>query len=115
MTLPYIVTSSSTLIAIPNYGATDMSTWTAGDYVLDSPEPGVHKLLFACSSVNTASTIWASTGTSVAYDRQGRTKFITPGTTANQWAIELLGINTTQWTIISVSPYTTTGGTPQTT
>ena len=102
---PTIVSSSSTLIAIPNYGVTDLSTWTAGEYVLDAPDPGVVKYLVSNSTTNLARVIKLSTGATVSVNSNpvttgasGNTQ-ITFNGTADQ-VMALLGINSTHWSVM---------------
>lgn len=100
---PQVVSSSSTAIAIPNYGVTDMSTWTAGEYVLDVPEEGVRKILFRGSSTTTTFvTVRGSTAQTVSFDLAGNTKLQLVATT--DVVIELLGINSTRWAIVNMEP-----------
>ena len=119
ITMPTLGVASSAAVQIPNYGLTDVSTWAGGDYVLDAPEAGCHKWIVSCSSIAAVTSIWSNTtagaNASVFFDRQGRTKFISPNTTAATWAIELYGLNSTQWVILNVAPYTTDAATPQST
>ncbi len=110
-TSPQVVSASSTKIAIPNYGATNLSTWAAGDYVLDAPEEGVRKLLFSVSSSSVARVIRCATDASVKIGTGGATQ-ITAGASTLAWAVELLGVNSTQWAILNVSPYTTVAASP---
>lgn len=102
---PEIATSSSTAIAIPNYGVTDLSTWAAGDYVLDAPEKGVVKYLISNSTTNLARVIKLSTGATVSCNSNpvttgasGNTQ-ITFNGTADQ-VMCLLGINSTHWSVM---------------
>lgn len=102
---PSIVSSSSTLVVIPNYGATDLSTWAAGEYVLDAPEAGVVKLLCSNSTTNLARVIKLSTNASVSVNTNpvttgasGNTQ-ITFNGTADQ-VMALIGINSTHWSVM---------------
>lgn len=101
---PYVVSASSTVIAIPNYGATDLSAYAAGDYVLDAPAPGVVKTLFSYTSTAAAKVVRASTGTNVTIGNQGFTQ-ITFGSTSAQ-CVQLLGVNSTQWAVLNGYPTT---------
>lgn len=105
MTAPYVVSASSTIVAIPNYGATDLSTYAAGDYVLDSPDAGVVKTLFSYTSTAAARVIRASTGTNITFGNQGFTQ-IESGNSTSPWCVMLLGVNSTQWAILSGYPTT---------
>lgn len=100
LTAPTIVTSSSTIIAIPNYGITDVSTWTAGDYVLDAPEAGSRKTIVRSSSSTGGVVIRFSTGGTVSCGTLGTTA----GTqmlldTTKDACVVLLGVNSTHWAI----------------
>lgn len=100
---PNVVTSSSALVAIPNYGVTDMSTWAAGEYVLAAPDEGVRKTLFSVSSSSTVyPTIRLSTGTSVKIGNQLATQIAFPATVDT--VVVLLGVNSTRWLLESASP-----------
>ena len=102
---PDVASSSSTAIAIPNYGVTDVSTWAAGEYVLDAPDKGVVKYIVSNSTTNLARVIKLSTGASVSVQTNpvttgasGNTQ-ITFNGTADQ-VMCLLGINSTHWSVM---------------
>src|SRR5512139_486996 len=105
---PSVVTSSSTVIAIPNYGATDISTWAAGDYVLDAPAAGVVKTLFAVSSTSAARVIRAATDASVKIGLGGATQ-ITNAASTVAFSVTMMGVNSTQWVVLSAFPVASTG------
>jgi len=100
-----MATSSSTAIVIPNYGVTDISTFAAGEYVLDAPEQGSVKYLVSNSTTNLARVIKLSTNASVSVNTNpvttgasGNTQ-ITFNGTADQ-VMALLGINSTHWSVM---------------
>src|SRR4029078_3372973 len=100
-----LATSSSTLIVIPNYGVTDISTFAAGEYVLDAPEQGSVKHILSWSTTARARIIKLSTNASVTVNTNpvttgasGNTQ-ITFNGTADQ-VMELLGVNSTHWSVM---------------
>lgn len=103
--------ASSTAIRIPNYGYTDLSTFAAGDYVLDAPSEGVTKHLVFVSSTSAAVVVRLSTGTSVKAGHSGATQ-ITLGLTTCDSYISLLGINSTRWAITAVTIPSTLASVP---
>lgn len=105
ITVPYVVSASSTVVAIPNFGATDLSTYGAGDYVLDAPDAGVVKTLFSYTSTAAARVIRGSTGTNITFGNQGFTQ-IQSNNSTSPWCVMLLGVNSTQWAILSGYPTT---------
>lgn len=113
---PAVVTSSSTAIAIPNYGVTDIGAYTAGDYVLDSPETGSRKTILCVSSTSLARVVRFSTGGTVSCGTLAATTGATGGTqitfnaTVDQCVV-LLGVNTTHWAIEAMFPPTAVNAT----
>jgi hypothetical protein len=103
-----VPTSSSTAIAIPNYGVTDLSTFTAGDWVMDAPEEGVTKTLVSVSSTSVARVIRMATDASVKCGNGGATQITFSATTVDQ-CVRLLGINSTRWVIEYMTPVASTG------
>lgn len=112
-TLPasYLNSASSTLIAIPNYGVTDLSTYAAGDYVMDSPDTGVVKTLVWASSSSAAVVVRLSTGTSVKAGHSAATQ-ITMGLTTCDCYVQLIGLNSTRWAIAAVTIPSTLANVP---
>ena len=103
---PAVVTSSSIAIAIPNYGVTNMSTWTDGDYVLDAPVQGVEKTLVSVSSSSVARIVRTSTGDTVSIGNGNRS--IVFGQTTIGVAITMLGMSSTLWAVKSAYPIAAT-------
>ena len=99
---PAIVTSSSTAIAIPNYGITDIGAYAAGEYVLDSPDTAIRKTLLCVSSSSAARVVRMSTGTSVTVGGGAATQ-ITFNATIDQCVV-LVGVNSTHWAIETAYP-----------
>lgn len=106
-TSPNVVSSSSVVELIPNYGVTDMTTWGAGDYVLGAPDEGVHKWLIQTSSTAASRIIRMSTGTTVKLNNQLGTQ-ITMAATVDQ-AVHLIGVNSTRWIAVSTIGSVTLG------
>lgn len=109
VTGPSVVTSSSTLIVIPNYGVTDMSTWAAGEYVLDTPDVGSFKTFICSSSAATTKTVRLSTGNTVTIAFNTPTTGASGNTQINfastlDQCIQMYGQNSTHWVMVSVQP-----------
>ncbi len=98
----------TTLVAIPNYGITDLSGFPAGDVVLDSPDTGVTKTLVWASSSSVAVVVRMSTGTSVKVGNTAATQ-ITFGLATSDCAAQLVGLNSTRWAVISLTISSTLG------
>jgi hypothetical protein len=106
VTLPSVTGVSSTRVVIPNYGVTDLSTWAAGDWVLDAPEEGVRKTFISVSGTSVARVIRMATDASVKLSNAG-TQFTFGATTIDQ-CITLIGVNSTRWCIEQVYPVAAT-------
>jgi hypothetical protein len=106
VTLPSVTGVSSTRVVIPNYGVTDLSTWAAGDWVLDAPEEGVQKTLISVSSTSVARVIRMATDASVKLSNSGTQ--ITFGASTIDQCVVLRGVNSTRWCIESVYPVAAT-------
>jgi hypothetical protein len=106
VTIPISNGVSSTAIAIPNYGVTDLSTFAAGDWVLDAPEEGVQKTFVSVGATSVARVIRMATDASVKLSNAG-TQFTFSATTIDQ-CIVLRGVNSTRWCIESVYPVAAT-------
>jgi hypothetical protein len=102
VTAATVTGASSTLVVIPNYGVTDLSTYAAGDWVLDAPEEGVRKTLISVSSTSVARVIRMATDASVKCGN-GATQ-ITFGQTTIDQCVTLVGVNSTRWCIEQVYP-----------
>lgn len=97
---------SSTVATIPNYGVTVLTTDLGTDFVLAPPVEGCRKtlimnqattgVLVRCNVAGSTGVIFGSTGpTVIEFDAAG------------DKSVELLGINSTQWHIISIRPVST--------
>lgn len=118
---PAVVTSSSTAIAIPNYGVTDIGAYAAGEYVLDAPETGSRKTIVCVSSTSNARVIRFSTVAGVGAGAvtcgtlagttgtSGGTQITFNATT--DMCVVLLGINSTHWAIETMWPPTAANST----
>lgn len=108
---PTFASSSSTAIQIPNYGVTDLTTFTAGEYVMDAPDVGVSKTLVWASSSSAAVIVRMSTAQSVKVGNSAATQ-ITFGLSTCDAAVQLVGLNSTRWALVSFTvPTTLTGAT----
>lgn len=108
---PVFASSSSTAIQIPNYGITDLTTFTAGEYVMDAPDTGVTKTLVWASSSSAAVVIRMSTAQTVKVGNSAATQ-ITFGLSTCDAAVQLVGLNSTRWAVVSATvPTTLTGAT----
>lgn len=96
-----VIAASSTAVAIPNYDITDLSTYAAGDYVMDAPSEGVRKTLVWASSASAAVVVRLSTATSVKAGHTGATQ-ITFGLTTSDGCAVLIGLNSTRWAVESM-------------
>ena len=108
---PSIATSSSTAIAISNYGVTDISTWPAGEYVLAAPVTGVQKIIVSASSTSLARVIRMSTAATVKVNGDGTAHTqITFNATVGM-CLTLMGQNSTAWIIQGMHPPTAVNST----
>jgi hypothetical protein len=98
-------TTSATVIGIPNYGVTEISS-AANTWTLAPPAEGVRKILYAQGVSSAARVVQLSSDAAAAVKvgNQAATR-ITFNATVTQ-VVELLGINSTQWVVISASPET---------
>jgi hypothetical protein len=98
---------SSLVSVIPNYGVTDMSTWAAGEYVLDAPEEGVVKTIISVSGTSVARVVRSATDSGVKF-ANGLTSLVFGQTTIDV-SITMVGVNSTRWCITSANPVTSSG------
>jgi hypothetical protein len=97
---------SSVAAVIPNYGVTDVSTWAAGDWVLDAPEEGVQKTFISVTGTSVARVIRMATDASVKVSNAGTQ--ITFGASTIDHCVVLRGVNSTRWCIESIYPVAAT-------
>lgn len=102
-----LTNNSSGKITIPNYGWSMLDSTAATEHVLDPPAAGVRKTLCSVTSTSVAVVVRGSTGTSVKFGNQGDTQLTFAATVA--MAVDLLGVNSTQWVITGhyITPATT--------
>ena len=94
-----VILKSSTLISIPNYGVTHLTTaLTAGDWVLDAPTEGCHKYLYN-TIATTGIVVRGSTGVTVTFTDAGATQIKFDGSGSK--VVHLIGRNSTQWLVAS--------------
>ena len=98
---------SSTVIAIPNFGFTDLTAAISTEYVLDAPDTGVRKTIFCGSSTTNARILHSSTSNTVTFDLNG-SRTMTFTTTVDV-IVEMYGINTTRWACMFYPPASTAG------
>lgn len=97
--------ASSKYATIPNYGVTYLTS--GNDYVLDAPGEGVLKRIICVSSSSLATVIRGSTGVTVTFNNNGATQIAFTASSTVDRSVELLGVNSTRWTVLNVHPYTT--------
>lgn len=97
---------SSTVATIPNYGVTLLTTDLGTDFVLAPPVAGCRKTLImnqATTGVFVRANVAGSTG--IIFGSTGPTVFEFDA--AGDKSVELVGINSTQWHVLSIRPATT--------
>lgn len=105
----YVLTGSTAGSTITNYGVSVLTRATTGSgaltWTLAAPRPNVRKTLI-CTTANATDTVIVDANNSPfnGYSTQDLLKFIDTG------AVELIGLSTAAWGIVSMSPVTT--GTP---
>lgn len=101
--LAVVGTTATTKRSLSNYGWSNIDAATTGPYVLDAPDAGIEKKLVKLTTVSGAVVRTAPVGdTSIKLDTTGSYQ-ITFDTTLTQ-TISLLGVNSTQWVVMSVWP-----------
>jgi hypothetical protein len=79
-------------------------------YALQPPEKGARKTLALTSSTTTAgATVRGSTGTSVTFNKAGATQIAFAAGTTEHQVIELVGLSSVAWAIVSAYPVASTG------
>jgi hypothetical protein len=107
VTLATVIGVSSVVVQIPNYGVTDVSTWAAGDYVMDAPEEGVEKTIVSVTGTSAARIIRSATDSSVKF-ANGLTSLVFGASTVDM-SITMVGVNSTRWCVTSASPVASSG------
>lgn len=97
-------TTGTTRDTIDNYGITELDSTVANTYVLAAPVEGVRKTLICQTPTSAALVVRLTTeaGTSVTVGTTANTR-ITFNSTA-QSVVELVGVNSTRWAVVSVYP-----------
>jgi hypothetical protein len=106
VTIPAVIGVTSVVVQIPNYGVTDVSTFAAGEYVLDAPEEGVEKTIISVSGTSVARVIRSATDGAVKFGNALTS--IVYGASTIDMCITMVGVNSTRWAITSVYPVAAT-------
>jgi len=103
-------TTGGAVADLPNNG---MSIVTGEEtYALAAPALGVRKTLVATSTTTTAGpTVRFSTATTVT-DGGANTQIAFGAATTYNQVVEMIGVNTTEWAIVSIYPPASTGAGP---
>lgn len=98
-------TTGAGVLTIANFGVTEISS-AADTWTLAPPSEGVRKVLYALGASSAARVVQLSTNgaATVKVGNQSATRITFNATVAQ--AVELLGINSTQWIVLSVNPET---------
>lgn len=96
-------TTGTTSVSIENYGVTVLTSG-ANTWTLAPPSSGVHKYLVSIASSSAARVVQLSTdgAATVKVGNQSATR-VTFNSTV-EMCVHLLGINSTQWTLVSANP-----------
>jgi hypothetical protein len=91
------------LVGIPNFGVTEITSG-ANTWTLAPPAEGCRKILYALGVSSAARVVQLSTNgaAAVKIGNQAATRITFNATVAQ--CVELLGINSTQWVIVSIDP-----------
>lgn len=104
-------TTGGAVADTPNHG---LSWITANEvYCLTPPAKGVEKRL-VCTSTSTAggATVRGSTGTTITFNAAGATQIdFAAGTTTTQ-VVDLMGLSSVEWAIVSANPVASSGAGP---
>jgi hypothetical protein len=98
-------TTSASVVTIPNYGITEITS-AANTWTLAPPTEGCRKVLYSLGISSAARVVQLSTNAAAAVKvgNQAATRITFNATVAS--VVELVGINSTQWIVISASPET---------
>ena len=102
--VPQTTVAKTSVVHIDNYGVTNLTQTTTGvfTYVLGAPLEGVWKTLVDQSATSEGSIVRGSTGTSVTFGTTAATQITFNST--KQSVVQLLGVNSTRWAVVSVYP-----------
>jgi hypothetical protein len=105
--------AASTGLTVVNLPAAGFSFLTRGsNYVLGRPEEGVRKILVNNGTASTATIVYASTDAAATVKFDKSNTVITFSTSTVDQIVELMGVNSTQWVVTNVHPYTTVADSP---
>jgi hypothetical protein len=87
-----------------------LSRLTASEeYSLEPPELGCRKTLALTSSTTTAgTTVRGSTGTTVTFNKAGATQVAFAAGTTEHQVVELVGLSSVAWAVVSLYPVSST-------
>jgi hypothetical protein len=96
-------TTSAAVVTIPNYGVTEITS-AANTWTLAPPTEGCRKTLYSLGISSAARVVQLSTNAAAAVKvgNQSATRITFHSTVG--MCVELLGINSTQWVLVSVDP-----------
>ena len=96
-------TTSAAVVTIPNYGVTEITS-AANTWTLAPPSEGCRKVLYSLGVSSAARVVQLSTNAAAAVKvgNQAATRITFHATVG--MCVELLGINSTQWVLMSVDP-----------
>ena len=97
-----VSTVSSTATKISNYGKTLLSSTAAGTYIMESPIPGVRKVLVSSSGTSAVARTVTGETTTVLFITNGSTNTNLVFTVLNA-GIEIEGRTSLIWDVISTS------------
>lgn len=99
---------------VADFPNTGLSWITAGEtYAMQAPFKGARKTI-VCTSTSTAAaaTVRGSTGTSVTVDAAGATQIVFPAASTATQVVELLGLSSVEWAVMSANPVASSGAGP---
>jgi hypothetical protein len=96
-------TTSAAVVTIPNYGVTEITS-AANTWTLAPPTEGCRKTLYSLGISSAARVVQLSTNAAAAVKvgNQSATRITFHATVG--MCVEMLGINSTQWVLVSVDP-----------
>jgi hypothetical protein len=96
-------TTSASVVTIPNYGVTEITS-AANTWTLAPPTEGCRKTLYSLGISSAARVVQLSTNAAAAVKvgNQSATRITFHATVG--MCVEMLGINSTQWVLVSVDP-----------
>ena len=104
-------TTGGAVADMPNHGL----SWITGNetYCLAPPAKGLRKTLVATStSTAAAAVVRGSTGTSVTFNAAGATQIDFAAATTATEVVELIGLSSVEWGIMSAYPVASSGPGP---